>query len=207
VNMLEEHDFVVPDDTRAEIFMLMMVLYARRDRNFVNGRLARNMFGEIQEQMAQRLSETAMTHEDLTMVLPEDVPDGAKKIPHAEPSQDIEIERVPKKQRKKRAGKDATGQIARPGRPREPVMDAADQRRRLNANRPGSGLNLSYEKGLHLQADSPAAISRLRGSRARPAARKASVVSQFEFLQAVTHELSTASGRGRIAPWRTWQAV
>jgi hypothetical protein len=30
VNMLEEHDFVVPDDTRAEIFMLMMVLYARR---------------------------------------------------------------------------------------------------------------------------------------------------------------------------------
>jgi stage V sporulation protein K len=80
VKMLEEHDFVVPDDTRAEIFMLMMVLYARRDRNFGNGRLARNMFDENQERMAQRLSETEMKHEDLTTVLPEDVPDGAKKI-------------------------------------------------------------------------------------------------------------------------------
>ena len=47
MNMLEKHDFVVPDDTRAEIFTLMMVFFARRDRNFGNGRLARNVFEAI----------------------------------------------------------------------------------------------------------------------------------------------------------------
>ena len=58
--------------------------------------------------MAQRLSESEPTHEDLTTVLPEDVPDAApfltKKITNAEPSQDIKIERV-KKPRRKRSAK------------------------------------------------------------------------------------------------------
>jgi hypothetical protein len=58
--------------------------------------------------MAQRLSGSELTHDDLTTVLPEDVPVPAsldKRLAQEEPLQDIEIERAPKKQRKTRARK------------------------------------------------------------------------------------------------------
>jgi hypothetical protein len=56
--------------------------------------------------MAQRLSGSELTHDDLTTVLPEDVPVPAsldKRLAQEEPLQDIE--RVPKKQRKTRTRK------------------------------------------------------------------------------------------------------
>jgi hypothetical protein len=62
------------------------------------------VFEAIQERMAQRLSGPELTEEDLTTVLPEDVPVPAsldKRLAQEEPLQDIE--RVPKKQRKTRA--------------------------------------------------------------------------------------------------------
>jgi SpoVK/Ycf46/Vps4 family AAA+-type ATPase len=109
VDMLEKHEFVVPDDTRSEIFLLMMVLFAKRDGHFGNGRVARNVVEKIQENMAKRLGESEPTREELTTVLPEDVPGTGHFMSESgqpqNPGEDLVIEKVPKKPRRKRAPK------------------------------------------------------------------------------------------------------
>ena len=109
VDMLEKHEFVVPDDTRSEIFLLMMVLFAKRDRYFGNGRVARNVVEKIQENMAKRLGENEPTREELTTVLPEDVPGTGHFVSEGgqglKPQEDIVIEKGSKRPRKKRSAK------------------------------------------------------------------------------------------------------
>ena len=78
MNMMAEHHFTVPEETRLEIFLLMTKIHAQKDRNFGNGRTARNVFEAIEEHMAHRLSDADLTREELTTVLPEDVPDAAQ---------------------------------------------------------------------------------------------------------------------------------
>jgi hypothetical protein len=109
VDMVEKQEVVVPDDTRSEVFLLMMVLYKSRDRHFGNRRVARYVVEKTQENIAERLSDSEPTREELTTVLEVDVPGPGPFLPAAEhapqPQQDLVIEKVPKKTRKKRAAK------------------------------------------------------------------------------------------------------
>jgi hypothetical protein len=78
MTMMAEHHFTVPEVTRLEIVRLMTKIRAGRDRNFGNGRTARNVFEAILERMAHRLSDANLTREELTTVLREDVPDAGE---------------------------------------------------------------------------------------------------------------------------------
>ena len=68
----------MPDETRTNLFLLMTQIYIERDQTFGNGRTARDVFEAIQERMDNRLADTEMTREQLTTVLPEDIPEAAK---------------------------------------------------------------------------------------------------------------------------------
>lgn len=75
MELLDGHHLVVPEKTELALFLLMTALHAARDRHFGNGRTARNIFEAIEENMAHRLSHAELTREELTTVLPEDIPD------------------------------------------------------------------------------------------------------------------------------------
>ena len=78
MGQLDEHHFVVPEETKLELFLLLTTLHAERDRHFGNGRTARNVFEAIEEHMAHRLNGADLTREQLTTVLPEDIPKPGK---------------------------------------------------------------------------------------------------------------------------------
>ncbi|WP_345439918.1 right-handed parallel beta-helix repeat-containing protein [Actinoallomurus vinaceus] len=70
-----QHDYHLPDDTLARL-LDYFERYPRGAR-FGNGRAARQVFQRVTEQQAQRVAELrAPTKEDLTIVQPEDLPDG-----------------------------------------------------------------------------------------------------------------------------------
>lgn len=71
---LEGLDFVVPDETEAELYLLMCELHAARDEHFGNGRTARNICEMIEENMASRLSGGGHSQDELSTVMPEDIP-------------------------------------------------------------------------------------------------------------------------------------
>jgi SpoVK/Ycf46/Vps4 family AAA+-type ATPase len=83
LEMFAAHQFEVPDDTRLKLAVLMSLLHALRNRGFGNGRTARNVFEACDERLARRLgqSESEPTREELTTVLPEDIPDPAQFLP------------------------------------------------------------------------------------------------------------------------------
>jgi type IV secretory pathway TraG/TraD family ATPase VirD4/Holliday junction resolvasome RuvABC ATP-dependent DNA helicase subunit len=81
MNLFEAHHFDAPEETRDKLFLLFTRLYAGKDRNFGNGRLARNVFDACLENMSKRLSQAELTREALTVVLPDDVPDAAPFLP------------------------------------------------------------------------------------------------------------------------------
>ncbi len=81
MEMFDANHYMVPDDTRLKLFVLNSRLHAGKDRGFGNGRTARNVFETCIERMAHRLSEADLTREELTTVLPEDIPDPAQFLP------------------------------------------------------------------------------------------------------------------------------
>lgn len=81
MQLLEEHHFTVPEETRAKLFRVMSRMYEERDAHFGNARAARNLFEAIDERMSLRLSEADLTREELTTVLPIDIPDTVQTTP------------------------------------------------------------------------------------------------------------------------------
>jgi hypothetical protein len=73
-SLLKELQFIVPEETEAELYLLMVELHAARDKHFGNGRTARNICEMIEENMAFRLSEGGYPEELLFTVMPEDIP-------------------------------------------------------------------------------------------------------------------------------------
>lgn len=72
--------YIVPDDTKQAVQMHLTNLYANRNRNFGNARTANNFFNEVLQAMATRLSQSsAMTAEDMSTILPQDIFDAAQK--------------------------------------------------------------------------------------------------------------------------------
>ncbi|GAA4620345.1 right-handed parallel beta-helix repeat-containing protein [Actinoallomurus vinaceus] len=72
----EQHDYRLADDTR-ERLLDYFAAYPRGGR-FGNGRTARQVFQRMTERQAQRVAGlTALSKQDLTEVLPEDLPQGA----------------------------------------------------------------------------------------------------------------------------------
>jgi len=83
LDLFDAHHLIAPPETRAALFALMTRLHSERGEGFGNGRTARNVFEACDEHMAQRLGEINPTREQLTTVLPEDVPG---YVPPSEPS-------------------------------------------------------------------------------------------------------------------------
>jgi len=130
VNMLGQEQYVLHDEARMDLFALMLVLHRHRSREFGNARVAETIAGKIKANMAVRLDgDEEPTAEELTMVLPEDVPD-ARPFMHmmdkqpAPPgdNEDIAIDKVParkpRKQRSAKAGKNSEGK-GKPGRTKD----------------------------------------------------------------------------------------
>jgi type IV secretory pathway TraG/TraD family ATPase VirD4/AAA+ superfamily predicted ATPase len=74
LHLFDAHHYVVTDDALLSLRMLMSMLYAARQRGFANGRVARNVFETCQEHMAERLQDSELSREELTLVLAEDIP-------------------------------------------------------------------------------------------------------------------------------------
>ena len=119
MTMMAEHHFMVPEETPLESFLLMTRIHAGRDRNFGNGRTARNVFEAILERTAQRPSDANLTREELTTVLQENVPDAGqftkRRGPPDEDQQSREIARRKAKPRGKRSSGSATTLDGRSG--------------------------------------------------------------------------------------------
>jgi SpoVK/Ycf46/Vps4 family AAA+-type ATPase len=75
LEMFAAHHYIVPRDTQTKIALLMRDLHAAKGKAFGNARAVRNMFDICDENMADRLAETANhTPEELMTVQPCDVP-------------------------------------------------------------------------------------------------------------------------------------
>jgi hypothetical protein len=92
LGMFEEHEFVVPPDTRIKIHLLMSSIHAERGKGFGNARTVRNLFETCYENLAHRLAEIENpTPDELTTVQPCDIPLHATlALPSADPATERE---------------------------------------------------------------------------------------------------------------------
>jgi SpoVK/Ycf46/Vps4 family AAA+-type ATPase len=73
--MAEKSHFQLTEAARAKLYKLLEDLYVKRDRTFGNARVVRNLLEKSIERQANRLAVLAsLTDEDLTTLLPEDIP-------------------------------------------------------------------------------------------------------------------------------------
>lgn len=87
LGMFEEHEFVVPKETRTKIKLLTEGVYEDRGKGFGNARAIRNLFETCYENLAHRVAEIQNpTPEELTTIQPCDIPLHAQM---ALPAEDI----------------------------------------------------------------------------------------------------------------------
>jgi SpoVK/Ycf46/Vps4 family AAA+-type ATPase len=75
MNLFAAEEFLASEDVRDKLFLLMMRLWAGKGKEFGNARTARNVYEEcVRNLMARTGAYESPTREQLTTILPEDVP-------------------------------------------------------------------------------------------------------------------------------------
>ncbi|MBB5052707.1 SpoVK/Ycf46/Vps4 family AAA+-type ATPase [Afipia massiliensis] len=76
MDLFASHEFTASEETRDKVFLLMMRLWAGKGPHFGNARTSRNIYEEcVRNLMSRTSTHDRPTREQLTEVLPEDVPD------------------------------------------------------------------------------------------------------------------------------------
>jgi hypothetical protein len=71
----EQNHFILTQESKNILLKRLTFLYDNRDKNFGNGRLARNMFDKTIEKQANRLAKLAQVNKQMLMtIVPEDIP-------------------------------------------------------------------------------------------------------------------------------------